>query len=98
MTQPLKESTQSCTLQVRVQPKASRSLVDGFREDVLHVRVTAPPEGGKANAAVVALVAKSLRIASGNVSIVKGLASRNKVLRIEFLTLDEVRERLATVG
>ena len=67
----------------------------GSREDVLHLRVTAPPEGGKANAAVVALVAKSLRVPPSSVSIVKGFASRDKVLRVSFLTLDEIKERLA---
>ena len=75
----------------------SRSRVHeatGSREDVLHLRVTAPPEGGKANAAVVALVAKSLRVPRSSVSIVKGFASRDKVLRINFLTLDEIKERL----
>ena len=67
----------------------------GSREGVLHLRVTAPPEGGKANAAVVALVAKSLRVSPSSVSIVKGFASRDKVLRVNFLTLDEIKERLA---
>ena len=61
---------------------------------MLHLRVTAPPEGGKANAAVVALVAKSLRVPPSGVSIVKGLASRDKVLRVNFLTPDEIKERL----
>ena len=62
---------------------------------MLHLRVTAPPEGGKANAAVVALVAKCLRVPSSSVSIVKGFASRDKVLRVNLLTLDEIKERLA---
>ena len=67
----------------------------GSREEVLHLRVTAPPEGGKANAAVVALVAKSLRVPPSSVSIVKGFSSRDIVLRINLLTLDEIKERLA---
>ena len=73
----------------------SGSQATGSSEDVLHLRVTAPPEGGKANAAVVALVAKSLRVPRSSVSIVKGFASRDKVLRVNFLTLDEIKERLA---
>ena len=73
----------------------SGSQATGSRADVLHLRVTAPPEEGKANAAVVALVAKSLRVPPSSVSIVKGFASRDKVLRINLLTLDEINERLA---
>ena len=73
----------------------SDTQATGSREDVLHLRVTAPPEGGKANAAVVALVAKSLRVPRSSVSIIKGLTSRDKVLRINLLTQDEIKERLA---
>ena len=73
----------------------SGSQATGSRADVLHLRVTAPPEEGKANAAVVALVAKSLRVPPSSVSIIKGLTSRDKVLRINLLTLDEIKERLA---
>ena len=104
VTHPQSQSQRSSILRVRVQTKASRSRVVGFQESgpqatgskegVLHLRVTAPPEGGKANAAVVALVAKSLRVPRSSVSIVKGFASRDKVLRVNFLTLDEIKERL----
>ena len=47
------------------------------------VRVTAAPEGGKANDAVVALLAKRLRVPKRSVRIVRGHKSRNKQIRIE---------------
>ena len=52
----------SCTLQVRVQPKASRSQVDGFEDGTLRLRVTAAPADGQANTGVIALLAKTLGI------------------------------------
>ena len=98
MTQPAVPSPLACTLRIRVQPKAAKSQVVGFRDDVLRLRVTAPPEGGKANAAVVALVAESLDIPPSSVNVVKGRTSRDKVLRVASLTIDEVKERLDAAG
>ena len=49
----------SARIRVRVQPKASRNQVVGYQGEALRLRVTAPPEGGKANEAVVSLLAQS---------------------------------------
>ena len=82
------------TLKVRVQPKASRNLVEGYRGDTLCLRVTAPPEAGKANSAVVSLLAERLGIAKSKVRITRGQASRQKVVLIESLTPEEVERSL----
>ena len=81
-------------LDVRVRPKAGRNSVevDGAR---VVVRVTAAPEGGKANDAVAALLAKRLKIARGRVHVVRGHKARNKRMRIEGMTAGEVLARLA---
>jgi uncharacterized protein len=78
-----------------VVPGASRDEVVGWLGADLKVRVAAPPEGGKANAAVVALVAAALALPKGGVRIAAGAASPRKVLEIEGLTDAEIRERLA---
>jgi hypothetical protein len=70
-------------LRVRVTPRAGRNEIAGEREGVLLVRVTVPPEGGKANVAVCRLIAKALGVAPSRVSILRGTGSREKVLRIE---------------
>jgi uncharacterized protein YggU (UPF0235/DUF167 family) len=49
----------------------------------LKARVRAAPEDGKANAALIALIAKTLSVAKSNVSVVRGATSRMKVLEIE---------------
>ncbi len=90
-----KTSQGAVTLTVRVQPKASRNQVEGYRGDTLCLRVTAPPEAGKANSAVVSLLAEQLGIAKSKVRMVRGQASRNKLVLIESLTPEEVRRSLS---
>ena len=79
---------------IRVQPKARRNSVE-VNGDKITARVTAAPEGGKANDAVVALLARRLKVAKGRVHIIRGHKVRNKRLRIEDMTADEVFARLA---
>ncbi len=81
---------------VKVQPKASRDQVVGYRDGVLQLRVTAPPDKGRANAAVVALLADALGVAKSRVRIVSGQSSRDKVLTVESLTPEDVRGILET--
>lgn len=72
----------SARLAVRVTPKASKDEVVGWREGELLVRVSAAPEGGKANAAVCRLLAKRLGVSRSRVRILSGTTSRHKVLEI----------------
>ena len=83
-------------LLVKVQPKAGRNSIGVDAAGRLRISVTAPPEEGKANKAVVALVAKSLGIATSRVQIVRGQKSRSKHLRVHGLTPEEVVARLST--
>ena len=83
-----------CTLNVRVQPRASRNHVAGFREGTLRVSVTAPPHDGKANAAVLELLSDSLGIAKSHLQIVRGHTSRDKVVSVEGLHAEQVRQLL----
>ena len=87
----------SCTLKVRVQPKASRNQVNGFEDGTLRLRVTAPPTEGKANAGVIALMAKTLGVSKSRLEIVRGHGSRDKVVAIDTLSEQEVHRRIAAV-
>jgi uncharacterized protein (TIGR00251 family) len=76
----------SVTLAVRVTPRAATDAVVGWRDDTrdeLLVRVTAAPEGGKANTAVIKTLARSLGIPKSTVKVVRGTASRQKLLAFE---------------
>jgi uncharacterized protein (TIGR00251 family) len=70
-------------VRVRVQPRARSTEIAGERRGVLLVRVSAPPTDGKANDAVRKLIARSLGVPVGRVSIVRGAATREKSVRVE---------------
>ena len=80
------------TVRVWVVPGASRTEVVGLHGDTLKVRVTAPAERGKANRAVVRLLADML--APAPVRLVSGGAARTKTIAIDGADLDLVRKRL----
>jgi uncharacterized protein len=67
---------------VHVQPGARRTEVVGRHGDALKVRVTAPPVDGRANQAVIALVATTLAVPPSSITLAAGTSSRRKVLRI----------------
>ena len=76
-------------LDVRVQPKAKRNRVEAIERGRLKVYVIAPPEGGKANEAVIALLAKTLGVSKSSVRIVRGHTARDKRLRVDDARADE---------
>lgn len=73
-------------LSVHVTPKSSRDEIAGWRGGELQVRVTAAPEGGKANSAVCKTVAEALGVPKTSVRVVRGDASRHKSLEIDDVT------------
>lgn len=79
---------------LKVVPGSSRDGVAGWLEDVLKVRVRAPPERGKANAATEQLVAHALTIPPNAVRIVSGMTGPRKTAEISGLSLSEIHERL----
>ena len=77
-----------------MQPGASENQVVGYQRGVLRLRVTAPPQEGRANQAVISMLAAVLGIAKSRVRIVRGHASRKKLVSVESLTTEEVQQRL----
>jgi uncharacterized protein (TIGR00251 family) len=82
------------TLVVRVTPRARHDEVTGWQDGMLRVRVSAPPLEGKANVAVVKLLAKSLGIPTRDIAIARGEKSREKQVVVEGLSEQEIRARL----
>ena len=71
-------------LTVHVRPRAGRTALLGRRADrSLEVALRAAPEGGKANAELVALIARALGVPRSAVTIVRGAAARTKLVRVE---------------
>ena len=83
------------TVEIHVQPGAKRNEVVGLRDDVLWVRITAPPLKGQANSALLALVAELLAISKNSIAITRGYASRNKIITIQGLSPENLTEKLA---
>jgi hypothetical protein len=82
-------------LRVRVHPRARRDALCGFLEDgAFKLEVSAPPEAGRANRAVIAALAAALGLKKSQVSVVQGLSSRDKVVQVETLSEAQVSERL----
>ena len=69
-------------LDIHLAPRAKRSSVMGIHQNRLKIAVTAPPVDGKANDALVELVAKLLSVPKGRISVVRGLTSRQKVVSV----------------
>jgi uncharacterized protein len=85
----------SARLTLRVSPGGSRSVVVGRHGAGWKVRVAAAPEGGKANDAVVRLLANTLALPARDVQIVSGRASRDKIVALEGIRTEEIERRLA---
>lgn len=85
-------------LRLRVQPGARSSGVVGRHGNAWKVRVTAPAERGHATEAVLALVADTLGLARGDVELVSGGASRDKVVEVAGIPPEETERRLALAG
>jgi len=81
-------------LSIRVQPRARRDEVVGWQGTTLRLRVTAPPAEGRANQAVIALLAEALGVPRSSIGLVSGAGARDKVVRIGRHSLEEIRALL----
>ena len=82
------------TIELRVIPRAKRDAIEGFTNDVLRVRVTAAPQDGSANQAVVKLLASRLGVSRSAIALIRGSKSRDKVVEIAGLSLRAVQQKL----
>ena len=84
------------TVNVKVVPGSSRDRVVGRYGDGIKVQVSAPPEGGKANKAVIDVVAAALGIRAQQVQILKGHTQSRKVVEIRGMKLADVFARVGS--
>ncbi len=97
---PIEPVAEGLRVALKVTPKAARAGIAGVEADaagraVLKVRVTEAPEGGKANAAVIKLLAKAWKLPKGALKVVAGGKNRRKTLLVEG-DADELAPRLET--
>ena len=91
----LRQSDLGVLLPVKVVPGASRSRVVGILDGALKVAVAAPPEKGKANKALIKILAESLNLPKNRVSIEHGQSSHHKIVLLHGADVDHIRDRLA---
>jgi uncharacterized protein (TIGR00251 family) len=85
-------------LRLRVAPGASRTEVVGRLGEAWKVRVAAPPEDGRANEAVLRLLADTLGIGRRELELVAGQGARDKVVALAGVEPAEVERRLASAA
>jgi uncharacterized protein (TIGR00251 family) len=88
----------STRLRLRVSPGASRAAVVGRYGQAWKVRVAAPPEGGRANDAVLRLLAETLSVPRDAVKLVSGQAARDKVVELAGIDETLVERRLSSAA
>ena len=88
------DQSASAELRIKAVPGASRDAIAGMLGDRVKVRVSAPPEGGKANKAICALIAARLGVRPGQVEVIAGHSHPEKTLRIMGIDDEGLRARL----
>lgn len=76
---------------VHVTPKSARDEIAGWRGGELSVRVTVPPEDGRANAAACGVLADALGVSRSAVSVVRGQTARHKQIEVVGVGQDDIR-------
>jgi len=88
----------STRLRLRVSPGARSAEVVGRHGEAWKVRVAAPAEAGRANEAVVRLLADALSLPRDAVTLVSGHGARDKVVQLAGLDSTQVERRLSTAA
>ena len=94
----IEEGKAGVAFAVKVHPRAKKDGIAGEVGDALKVLLTTPPVEGRANEACIEFFAKLLKVSRSSVTIASGQTSRNKVIRVQGLSAEEVRRRVYGAG
>lgn len=79
-------------LELHVTPRGSKNEIIGWKNEILWLKITAPPVDGSANTAIIKLLATVLKVKKSAITIISGEKSREKRLKIENINLDEIHK------
>ena len=85
---------EAARVEVKLRPRGRSDELLGFRGGVLQARVSAPPVDGKANRALCRLIAERAGVAQSRVSVVRGAKGRDKVVQVEGIEIEALRDLL----
>ena len=91
----IEQSGDDVRIWIKAVPGASRDEITGVIGDRLKVRISAPPEAGKANKAICKLIANALKVKVKQVSIESGKTNPEKIVRISCANINAVMLGLA---
>ena len=97
MTVRVDDGPEGAVLRVRAAPGASRDRIVGCHGDALKIAVSAPPEKGRANDRLLAVLAAALGTTPRDLRVVGGATSRDKLVLISGWTADALRDRLGAM-
>jgi uncharacterized protein len=83
-------------LAVKITPNAGRNELTGLKEGILHIKIAAPPDKGKANKELVDFLSDMLGVRKSTILIIKGQTRRNKVISVESLSSEQILKRLSS--
>ena len=85
-------------ISVKVQPNARQNEILRFQDEVLHIKIAAPPVKGKANRELLRFLGDILGLSQSQLTIEKGMTSRAKVIGITGLTREQIMAQLGEPG
>ncbi len=83
MNIPFKKTKDGIVIEVKVEPRSSKKGIAGVMDNVLKVKLTAPPVEGEANEQLIEVVSELTGMRKSNIRIVRGLSSKRKVVEIK---------------
>src|SRR5262245_43779770 len=94
----LEQHERGVFLSVRAHARARRNAIVGIREGALRVVVTAAPEKGKANQAIIALLSKTIGVSKSAIELVAGETSQHKRFLIAGIDVQRARDALSEIA
>jgi len=91
----VRQGKDGVSVAVHVVPRSARNMIVGIHGGALRIHLNAPPVGGAANDALIAIVAQALGVPRRQVEIISGHTSRIKVVSVSGLSRDVVERKLA---
>jgi uncharacterized protein (TIGR00251 family) len=91
----LRDTSEGCTLAVRVHPGTKRNAITGTHDGALKISLTTPPTDGRANEALIAFLAGEFKVHRASITLLTGATSRSKTLRIAGKSAAELQAALS---